>query len=636
MLAQQMDASAHKKLLLPVFICGCLGIAWLIQSSLIFNSDASWLMLATKRLLAGGNYTHDFFEINPPMILYLYTPAALLVKITNLPTYIALRLFVFALAIVSLAFCARLMREIFPNDKNILRSFVLIAITIIILWLPMTEFGQREHLMIILTLPYFLLVALRLETPQYDKKFMALGIGIFAGLGFVIKPFFLAPFLLVEIFYATRMRRWQTLLRMEIGGIIGVFFVFGIFLLLLNRDYLTVIVPAITQFYYQKYGLPFTAMLLNEQAVLSYFAIALYFLRYRYQAQQTLTTILLLMVCGFLLVFFAQQTSWYYHVLPLLMTTSMLLALLFGSLALQKNISRGEYYALTVFAAVMGTYLCLHVSYISNSILFFPVAFFTMFGCLFLFLLTVAFDGNQFYKTILLAGGTLLAGGAFYKYLLHSPWRIHIFVMTCLLLILIFAFFIPQKTVTAKFKFTYLAVLGLIIFALPFYQGGNVYTYARAYKKLYGNLLTMMNEYPNKSVYFFSNIADFGFPALDYTRQTLASRFPSFGWLPALAYAGDQQTYAAAYHSQEANMNYYISAIVDDFNKLKPDVVFIDARNTNDDNKKTYFGNQQIDYLRFFSLNNDFDAAWQHYHYVKTVDGQPLFKFHIYERSPSV
>jgi hypothetical protein len=97
-----MDASNRKNWILCCSVLICFGVAWLTQSSLMFNSDASWLMLATKRWLTGGNYTHDFFEINPPMILYIYTPAVYLADLLHSSAAIALRIYIIILIAVSL------------------------------------------------------------------------------------------------------------------------------------------------------------------------------------------------------------------------------------------------------------------------------------------------------------------------------------------------------------------------------------------------------------------------------------------------------------------------------------------------------------------------------------------------------
>jgi hypothetical protein len=267
-------------------------------------------------------------------------------------------------------------------------------------------------------------------------------------------------------------------------------------------------------------------------------------------------------------------------------------------------------------------------------LIYFPVAFFSLFAVLIMALLSAArvHAGKVIIMTTLL----IALCSAFYCYLLHSPLQTHIFMLTSVLIILLFGLFLPLKLSADKLRFMQFIVLGGVMFAVPFYQGGYVYNYAQAYKKLYGNLLAVLREYPKQSVFFFSNIADFGFPALDYTQQTLASRFAGLGWSPALAFNGDTQSYTQAYLKNIAVNAFFINAVVEDFNKYHPDVVLVDLRNTGADGVKRYFGNQQMDYIKFFSMNPAFKNTWQHYHYLKTVDGQPLFKFNIYVRYPSV
>jgi hypothetical protein len=143
----------------------------------------------------------------------------------------------------------------------------------------------------------------------------------------------------------------------------------------------------------------------------------------------------------------------------------------------------------------------------------------------------------------------------------------------------------------------------------------------------------MMNNYANQSVYIFSNSADFAFPAIAYTHQKYTSRVGCLGWLPSLSYWDQNTAYKTAYEQQKNEMNFFIHMTTDDIDQNKPDLIFVDMRNTNSNHVKTYFGHTQIDYIRFFSQNTAFQTTWKNYHYLKTVDGQPLFKFAIYARN---
>jgi hypothetical protein len=355
-------------------ILGIYLLSWLLQDAFLLNSDVSWLMLATKRLLLGGTYTKDFFEINPPMILYLYIPAVWIGNVFSLQADVALRVYVYLLATGSLICCWQVLychsREggnplmvrdnltigsrLRGNDKLSLNntlnlnstlnptnpfklndnfnlttklySMTVIVITaIIFLFLPLSEFGQREHLMLILIMPYLFLMA---DRSHHSTPFCIL-IGLMAGCGFVIKPYFLAPLILIELHHMRQTRNWLAWLRPEIAGIFFIFALSASIIFIVNRDYLTLVVPLITHLYYQKYALPLHAVLFNEQAVFAYYTLVFYWLSYQSNPHKKLSTILAITISGFLLAFFIQQTSWYYHTLPFFSLSILLCALLF-------------------------------------------------------------------------------------------------------------------------------------------------------------------------------------------------------------------------------------------------------------------------------------------------------------------
>src|ERR1700691_6006992 len=72
-----------------------------IQASLLLNTDVSWLSLAAKRLIFGGNYASHFFETNPPLIIYLYTPLYFLQHFFHASAMLALRIYIFLIATLS-------------------------------------------------------------------------------------------------------------------------------------------------------------------------------------------------------------------------------------------------------------------------------------------------------------------------------------------------------------------------------------------------------------------------------------------------------------------------------------------------------------------------------------------------------
>jgi hypothetical protein len=85
---------------------------------------------------------------------------------------------------------------------------------VLILIAPGYNFGQREHLMLMAALPYTAAAAVSLEGPRLRLP-VAIAIGLFAALGFCLKPYFLFVPLCVEAWLALRNRSLVAWLRPE-------------------------------------------------------------------------------------------------------------------------------------------------------------------------------------------------------------------------------------------------------------------------------------------------------------------------------------------------------------------------------------------------------------------------------------
>lgn len=146
--------------LLLSLIVLCFGI-W-VQSKLFLNWDDDWLIHAAARLLSGGNYYNDFFEINMPMAIFVHLPAVLLAKYCHLNFIISFRIYFFTLIFLSLIISHSLLKIILPENFN-LQKILILTLSFIYIILPADQFGQREHFLIIFTIPYILLLASRCE-----------------------------------------------------------------------------------------------------------------------------------------------------------------------------------------------------------------------------------------------------------------------------------------------------------------------------------------------------------------------------------------------------------------------------------------------------------------------------------------
>jgi hypothetical protein len=314
-------------LLLGVVIFLCF-VAWILQNALVPNVDVSWDLLATKRLLAGGTYTHDFFDLNPPLIFFIYIPVIIFTKLCSISTAHALRLYVFAMAIGSLALCYALMRSMFLKAQTSLTDILVALLTIIYLIFSVGELGERDHLFIIFTVPYFLAVTYQLQVGTLNRWY-ALWIGAFAFMGFALKPYFFLPMIFVEVYLMVHRRNVFSWLRIEVMTIMALTVIYLALIFIFYRDYFVTVMPTAMQFYYLSVRDSLPEVLMNQDIFFCCATLIGYVLSYKNNAYKTVSTVFMLTLLGCLCAYLLQQTRWYYHLLPALSIALILLTVLF-------------------------------------------------------------------------------------------------------------------------------------------------------------------------------------------------------------------------------------------------------------------------------------------------------------------
>lgn len=314
-----------------IFLMAIYALAWNLQDQLFINYDVSWLLLATKRLLAGGTYAHDFFETNPPLILYLYLPPVILNKLLTVNMVLIFRGYIFFIASLMLVLCWGLGRKIFSEQDTWLAYLFFLAMALVFLVLPCFEFGQRDHLLVVLALPYLLLVVCRLQGEKFNSGYAA-GLGLLAGLGFAIKPHFLMLPLLVEGYYAFYKKDKLAWLRPETLIIMLTIMIYVSSIFIFHPDYIYIVVPYSLRLYYRAVSQSWFALLLNGTVAYCGLSVLSYFIENKESRYQTLNTVLLLALLGSLFSYFAQRTTFYYHLVPALSLAFLLLLMLFYSL----------------------------------------------------------------------------------------------------------------------------------------------------------------------------------------------------------------------------------------------------------------------------------------------------------------
>ncbi len=160
------------------------------------NSDAAWLLHCAVRLLGGERLYGDILEINPPLIVWLNLPAGGIEPCDGLgPGGRVSR----AVALAGVAIDSRLDRALLARQPRVTaraRGIAGLALTVAVFPLVGGIFGQREHLALILAIPFVAVAALRAEQVHLHRS-VAAATGLAAGIGLAIKPHYVlvwAPF----------------------------------------------------------------------------------------------------------------------------------------------------------------------------------------------------------------------------------------------------------------------------------------------------------------------------------------------------------------------------------------------------------------------------------------------------------
>jgi len=305
--------------LVPILIFFC--VTFFIQTRLVVNWDVTWDLMITKQVLNGGKYIQDFFDWNPPLIFYLYSPAVWIEQCLGISRAYALYGYIYALGLLSFIFCYQLIQKLFASESRLLKNFLSSVILVLFFLLPQADFGEREHLLLILSLPYILLKACRLQKIPVNH-FMAGTIGFLAALGFAIKPFFLIIPIILELF--TRRLRIETF-------IMGFVFVcYGLFIIKYFPDFLYSVAPLASDFYYYGFSELWQVVILTPTVAFCYFVITYYIASFNKNPYKQSATILILGMIGFLITYFFQRTNWSYHSYPAFSVAILLSALFFG------------------------------------------------------------------------------------------------------------------------------------------------------------------------------------------------------------------------------------------------------------------------------------------------------------------
>lgn len=188
---------------------------WFSHPLLIWADQSVYLAMADL-VLHGQKPYIDFFDFNPPLIIYLNVIPVWLSAVLKQPIILMFDCFVYAVTAVSLCLTAI---QVYLNRNTASKSILLFLLFVPLLCTQtmLFNFGQREHLFVLAYFPFMLMRVLRAtEDGIRPPALLSLVTGLFAAVGLALKPQFLVTALIVELALFIECRRakrgdiWRT------------------------------------------------------------------------------------------------------------------------------------------------------------------------------------------------------------------------------------------------------------------------------------------------------------------------------------------------------------------------------------------------------------------------------------------
>jgi hypothetical protein len=224
-----------RSLLLAAALVALWAAATWMAWDLPLNNDVSWQYWVARQLRGGAMLYRDMLESNPPLWFWEAVPASSLADRLGIDASHVAIAGVMALNVVVIGLC----RAALPPGE---RGVALIGLAGVLFGLPLFDFGERDHLMAVATLPYVLLAARRGEGLSVSRE-LAIGTGLVAASGVALKPHFLLLPLALEAWLAIR-RDWR-LIRVETIALMAALLAYVAVVALATPAYFTHELPAV-------------------------------------------------------------------------------------------------------------------------------------------------------------------------------------------------------------------------------------------------------------------------------------------------------------------------------------------------------------------------------------------------------
>jgi hypothetical protein len=319
-----------------LLIAAALIVPWLrlLQPGAGMCHDIAWFYYVARGVLHGGTLYRDYIEPNAPLASLTLMPVVWLNAAFDVSPPWGVRIYFTAVCSVVLLLCLPLFRALGLSRTQ--QLWGLISLTLVCIFLPKANFGQREHLLFMLLLPYMLAAAAACLGAAPGAALGAV-VGVLAAMAVFIKPPFLVVPVLLELFVVVRTRRlpWR---RPEIWSFAAMMAALIAVTAVFFPLYAATVVPWAVALY-GGYDKPVNVVAYT--AVYGALALGGWFACKpgNNAALRTLRDVVMVAFIGALLAFVAQGKGWFYQAYPASAFAVLLVAGALGSAFLLRPMS---------------------------------------------------------------------------------------------------------------------------------------------------------------------------------------------------------------------------------------------------------------------------------------------------------
>jgi len=288
--------------------------------------DIAYFLYSAGRLLDGAKLYRDLVDLNPPPIFAFNLPIAWLARATHVPDVLLYQLVTALVVGGALLFVRRLLGRYLLPSRPAERRFVLLLLCFVLFPLSREDFGQREHLILALLLPYLATVIARLNRLEVTRE-DAGAAGALAGFALTLKPPFAIAWVAVEAWYRLVGRVEPRRFTPELWGVAVVTASYIVAVVTMTPDYVRLVLVLGGAFTTYLRSPPLYLLLLAPGAVLTAFAALAVIATRGAGDDSRARAVLAVAMLGSFLAGVAQQKDLRYHFYPSFALATLVLGL---------------------------------------------------------------------------------------------------------------------------------------------------------------------------------------------------------------------------------------------------------------------------------------------------------------------